>query len=62
MAGITLPRESAFVYGELTPAQEIVNVKRDAEEICGNKTKLSGSDADDADDDAIRAGDHPSLP
>ena len=62
MARITLPREPAVVYGGLAPAQEIVNVERDAEDICGEKTKLRSSEADDADQHAIRAGNHPPLP
>ena len=62
LARITLPREPAVVYGELAPAQEVVNVEGNAEEICGNKTKLRRSDADDADQHAIRTGNHPPLP
>ena len=45
MARITLPREPAVVYGELAPAQEMVNVECNAEEIGGDKAKRSRSDA-----------------
>ena len=44
------------------PTHEIVSVERKAEEIGGNKTELSRSDGDDADEHAIGPGDDPSLP
>jgi hypothetical protein len=62
MARITLPRQPAVVHGELAAAREIANVEGNAEEICGNKTKLSRPEVDDADQQAIRAGDYPPLP
>jgi hypothetical protein len=43
MARITLPRESAVVYGELAPDQEVVNIEGNAEEIGGNRAKLTRS-------------------
>jgi hypothetical protein len=47
MARITLPPEPAVVYGELAPAQEMVNVECNAEEIGGNNAKLTRSPAND---------------
>jgi len=41
MARITLPREPAVVYGELAPAQEMVNVECNAEVIGGYNAKLT---------------------
>jgi len=44
------------------PVPDIVGVEREAKKIGRNEAELSGSGRNDADDDAIGAGDHPTLP
>jgi hypothetical protein len=41
---------------------EVAGVEGDTKEIGGDKTELSGADADDTDDGAIEGGDDPALP
>ena len=45
-----------------SPLQEIVSVDGDAEEIGCNKPGLRGAERDDADQDAVHAGNDPALP
>ena len=44
------------------PSVEVDRIERDVEEIGGNESELSGTDADDTHDGAIDGGDDPALP
>jgi hypothetical protein len=44
------------------PVDEVAGIEGDAEKIGGDKSELSGADADDADDGAIDGGHDPALP
>lgn len=44
------------------PIRNVVRVKRDAEEIAGQKTILRRLDTNDANDQAIYPGDDPAVP
>jgi hypothetical protein len=45
-----------------TPVEEIGRIKRDAKEIRGYETELSGADTDNTDDGTIEGGNYPALP
>jgi hypothetical protein len=45
-----------------SPTQQIVCVQSNAKKVGGNKSELSGSHSDDAENDAIDACDDPTLP
>ena len=45
-----------------SPIQQIVCVQPEAKKIGGNKSELSGSHSDDAENDTINACDNPTLP
>ena len=44
------------------PVDEVAGVEGDAEKVGGDKSELSGADADDTDDGAIDGSDDPALP
>ena len=44
------------------PTQQIVCVQSNAKKVGGNKSELSGSHSDDAENDTINACDNPTLP
>ena len=48
--------------GQGAPADDVVSVNTEAEEIGRNETRLFGPEPDKANDDAISRGYHPSLP
>jgi hypothetical protein len=49
-----------FFFG--TPVDEVGGVKGDAKEISGYEAKLSGADANHADNGAVDGGNNPALP
>ncbi len=48
--------------GPYAPGEEVAGVERDADEIGGDKSKLRGANADNANDGAIDGSDDPALP
>jgi hypothetical protein len=45
-----------------SPMPQVVRIESDAKEVAGQESEFRRSQSDDADDDAICSGNHPSLP
>jgi hypothetical protein len=55
-----MPRASALPL--ISPSPQVIGIKAHAEQIGWNETELSGSHANDADDDTVDCRDHPTVP
>jgi len=58
------PAKGLFGSGDArcAPIPDVVGIEGDAEEIRGDEAELRGAERDDADNHAVRAGNHPALP
>jgi hypothetical protein len=46
----------------VSPRAQIETVEDDAEQVCGDETELRRPETDDANDEAVNTGQHPSFP